>query len=71
MWYVAYMDLDTLRRNAIDVLTTHRHGEQKDPCKWCAKFYGDLFDKIAPLIQAEADCMIWEELETIARYEST
>jgi hypothetical protein len=30
----------------IDALTTHRHGEQKDACRWCASFYGDIYDRI-------------------------
>ena len=38
------------RERVIDTLTTHRHGEQKDPCKWCAKFYGDIYDKIEAVL---------------------
>jgi len=31
---------------AIDALTTHRHGENRKACRWCAAFYGDIYDRI-------------------------
>ena len=32
----------SIRDEAVDVLTTHRHGENRDACKFCTSFYNDL-----------------------------
>jgi hypothetical protein len=42
------------RERAIDALTTHRHGERKEACPHCAAFYGDIVDRVAGILAAEA-----------------
>ena len=34
------------REAAVEVLTTHRHGERRELCAWCANYYGQLVDAL-------------------------
>ena len=36
----------SVKEQAIEVLTTHRHGENQEACDWCASFYGKIVDKL-------------------------
>ena len=35
-----------VKAQAVELLTTHRHGEDKKPCNYCMSFYGSIVDKL-------------------------
>lgn len=41
------------RDDLVDFLTTHRHGEKKEACTYCATYYGELIAKVEPLIREQ------------------
>ena len=43
------------RERAVDLLTTHRHGEDKEACDYCAAYYGGIWDALAPIVASIRD----------------
>lgn len=55
------------REDAIEVLTTHRHGEKKRACAYCAAFYGGIVDTLMPLVREVEDEARYDEAEHYAQ----
>lgn len=47
------------RQQALEVLTTHRHGEDMEMCEYCKSFYGGILDTIDS-ITTEAEAKAWQ-----------
>lgn len=42
------------RADLVDMLTTHRHGKDKQACDYCAAYYGDIVDRVLAQLRTRA-----------------